>query len=38
MASWIDIDKHQNAQQEAAGNNYCLNVVKDDLGGAELEF
>jgi ribonucleoside-diphosphate reductase beta chain len=38
MANWIDIDKHQNAQQEAAGNNYALNVVKDDLGSEELDF
>jgi ribonucleoside-diphosphate reductase beta chain len=38
MANWIDIDKHQNAQQEADGNNYALNVVKDDLGDDELEF
>jgi ribonucleoside-diphosphate reductase beta chain len=38
MANWIDIDKHQNAQQEATGNNYALNVVKDDLGSEELDF
>ena len=38
MDSWIDIDKRQNAQQEADGNNYALNTVKDDLGDAELSF
>jgi ribonucleoside-diphosphate reductase beta chain len=38
MENWIDIDKTQNAMQEATGNNYALNVVKDDLGDAELEF
>lgn len=38
MMNWIDIDKHQNAMQEADGNNYALNVVKDDLGGQDLEF
>lgn len=38
MTTWIDIDKRQNAQQEADGNNYALNVVKDDLGDEELAF
>jgi ribonucleoside-diphosphate reductase beta chain len=38
MMNWIDIDKHQNAMQEADGNNYALNVVKNDLGDEELEF
>jgi ribonucleoside-diphosphate reductase beta chain len=38
MENWIDIDKTQNAMQEADGNNYALNVVKDDLGDDELEF
>lgn len=38
MANWIDIDKFQNAMQEADGNNYALNVVKDDVGDMELEF
>lgn len=38
MMNWIDIDKHQNAMQEADGNNYALNVVKDDLGDDELDF
>lgn len=31
MKNWIDIDKFQNAQQEADGNNYTLNTVKADL-------
>lgn len=38
MENWISIDKFQNAMQEATGNNYALNVVKDDLGNEELEF
>lgn len=38
MDNWIDIDKTQNAMQEADGNNYALNVVKDDVGDEELEF
>lgn len=38
MDNWIDIDKTQNAMQEADGNNYALNVVKDDLGDEELDF
>lgn len=38
MENWIDIDKFQNAMQEADGNNYALNVVKDDIGDEELEF
>jgi ribonucleoside-diphosphate reductase beta chain len=38
MENWLDIDKTQNAMQEADGNNYALNVVKDDLGDDELDF
>lgn len=38
MTNWIDIDKHQNAMQEADGNNYALNVVKNDIGDEELDF
>lgn len=38
MMNWIDIDKHQNAMQESDGNNYALNLVKNDLGDEELEF
>jgi ribonucleoside-diphosphate reductase beta chain len=39
MMNWIDIDKHQNAMQEADGNNYALNVVKNDVADdEELEF
>lgn len=39
MMNWIDIDKHQNAMQEADGNNYALNVVKNDMADdEELDF
>ena len=38
MDNWIEIDKFQNAQQEADGNNYALNVVKNDLEDEELDF
>jgi len=38
MDNWIDMNKTQNAQQEADGNNYALNVVKDDLGADVLDF
>lgn len=38
MDNWIEIDKFQNAMQEADGNNYALNVVKDDVTNEELDF
>jgi ribonucleoside-diphosphate reductase beta chain len=38
MDNWIEIDKFQNAMQEASGNNYALNVVKNDLEDEELDF
>lgn len=38
MKNWIDIDKFQNANQEADGNNYALNVIKDDLGDDVLDI
>ena len=38
MDNWIEIDKFQNAQQESDGNNYALNVVKDDVTNEELDF
>lgn len=38
MDNWIEIDKFQNAQQENDGNNYALNVVKDDVTDEELDF
>ena len=38
MDNWIEIDKFQNAQQESDGNNYALNVVKDDVTDEELDF
>lgn len=31
MENWIDINKHQNAQQEGDGNNYSLNVCVNDI-------
>ncbi len=37
MDDWLDIDKRQNAQQEAQGNNYMLNTVTDDIGDEDLE-
>jgi ribonucleoside-diphosphate reductase beta chain len=38
MDNWIEIDKFQNCMQEADGNNYALNVVKDDITDEELDF
>lgn len=38
MQNWIEVDKVQNANQEGDNNNYALNVVKDDVGDAELDF
>ncbi|BCG50178.1 ribonucleotide-diphosphate reductase subunit beta [Ralstonia phage RP13] len=38
MENWIDIDKTQNAMQEADGNNYALNRIYDDLGDRILPF
>lgn len=38
MDNWIDIDKFQNAMQEADGNNYALNAVSDDIGDEEFDF
>lgn len=38
MENWINIDKTQNAMQEADGNNYALNIVKDDVGDMQLDF
>ena len=38
MDNWIEIDKFQNCMQEADGNNYALNVVKDDVTDEELDF
>ena len=38
MDNWVEIDKFQNAQQESDGNNYALNVVKDDVTDEELDF
>ena len=38
MENWIDINKNQNANQEADNNNYTLNTVIDDVGEEELDF
>lgn len=38
MDNWIEIDKFQSALQEQDGNNYALNVVKNDLEDEELDF
>jgi len=38
MSNWINIDKFQNANQEADNNNYALNVIKDDLGDDVIDF
>jgi ribonucleoside-diphosphate reductase beta chain len=38
MDNWIEIDKFQNCMQEADGNNYALNVVKDDITDEELHL
>lgn len=36
MANWINIDKFQNANQEADNNNYALNSINNDLGNTIL--
>lgn len=38
MDDWLDINKTQNAQQEGDGNNYAMNVVKDDLGSDIIDY
>jgi len=38
MDNWMDLNKFQNAMQEADGNAYSLNVVKNDVEDEELEF
>lgn len=39
MNDWLDVNKFQNANQEADNNNYSLNVVISDLDeNEELEF
>ena len=38
MENWLDLNKSQNANQEASNNNYTLNTVIDDVGEEELEF
>lgn len=36
MANWLNIDSMQNAMQEIDGNNYCLNMVSNDLPEEEV--
>ena len=38
MANWLNMDKTQNAQQEADSANYNLNIIVDDLGEDVIEF
>lgn len=38
MDNWLDMDKTQNAQQEADSANYNLNIIVDDLGDDVIEF
>lgn len=38
MENWLDLNKSQNANQEASNNNYTLNTVIDDVGDDELDF
>lgn len=36
MDNWINIDKVQNANMEADGNNYALNVIKNDVSDLDV--
>ena len=38
MDNWLDMNKNQNAQQEADSANYSLNIIVDDLGDEIIEF
>jgi ribonucleoside-diphosphate reductase beta chain len=38
MDNWLDLNKNQNAQQEADSANYSLNIIFDDLGDEIIEF
>lgn len=38
MDNWLDLNKTQNAQQEADSANYSLNIIVDDVGDMILEF
>lgn len=38
MDNWLDLNKNQNAQQEADSANYALNIIVDDIGEEILEY
>jgi ribonucleoside-diphosphate reductase beta chain len=38
MENWLDLNKNQNAQQEADSANYSLNIIIDDVGDEILDF
>jgi ribonucleoside-diphosphate reductase beta chain len=38
MDNWLDLNKNQNAQQEADSANYSLNIIVDDIGEEILSF
>lgn len=38
MDNWLDMNKNQNAQQEADSANYSLNIIVDDVGEEVIEF
>lgn len=38
MDNWLDLNKNQNAQQEADSANYSLNIIIDDVGDEILDF
>lgn len=38
MDNWLDMDKTQNAQQEADSANYNLNIIVDDLGDDVIHY
>lgn len=38
MKGWMNIDSQQNANQEQSNNNYCMNVVVNDVGDEVLDF
>ena len=38
MDNWLDLNKNQNAQQEADSANYSLNIIIDDVGEEIMEY
>lgn len=38
MDNWLDLNKNQNAQQEADSANYSLNIIIDDVGEEILNY